>query len=139
MAQRGYNSNLASEFHVLSTLYRLGVDASLTLGNRKAVDIVVAYSRGDSATVEVKAIAGKDDWLVGNVPVQPKQRHFVVLVSYDNKIADPSFPPRCWIFRHEEVIPLIRTLGAVRYIRRRDVLDTAHTFEGRWSVLKESD
>lgn len=32
--QRGYNTNLASEFFVLSILYRLGLDASLTLGIR---------------------------------------------------------------------------------------------------------
>ncbi len=36
-----YNTNLASEFYVLSMLHRLGADASLTLGNKKAVDIIV--------------------------------------------------------------------------------------------------
>ena len=35
-----YNTNLASEFYVLSMLHRLGSDASLTLGNKKSVDIV---------------------------------------------------------------------------------------------------
>ena len=37
----GYNTNLAAEFHVLSMLHRLGADATLTLGNKKGVDIVV--------------------------------------------------------------------------------------------------
>ena len=37
--QRGYNTNLASEFYVLSMLYRCGLDASLTLGNKKSVDV----------------------------------------------------------------------------------------------------
>jgi hypothetical protein len=36
-----YNTNLASEFYVLSMLHRFGCDASLTLGNKKSVDIVV--------------------------------------------------------------------------------------------------
>ena len=36
-----YDTNLAAEFHVLSMLHRLGADASLTLGNKKAVDIIV--------------------------------------------------------------------------------------------------
>jgi len=40
--QSGYNSNRASEFHVLACLYRLGHDAALTLGNKKSVDIAVA-------------------------------------------------------------------------------------------------
>ncbi len=30
-----YNTNLAAEFHVLSTLHRLGHEATLTLGNKK--------------------------------------------------------------------------------------------------------
>ena len=34
-----YNTNMASEFYVLSMLHRIGVDAALTLGNKKAVDI----------------------------------------------------------------------------------------------------
>ena len=37
-----YNTNLAAEFFVLSTLHRLGADAALTLGNKKAVDIAIA-------------------------------------------------------------------------------------------------
>jgi hypothetical protein len=35
-----YNTNLAAEFYVLSLLHRLGADAALTLGNKKAVDII---------------------------------------------------------------------------------------------------
>ena len=42
--QRGYNTNLASEFYVLSMLYRLGFDANLTLGNKKSVDITVVLA-----------------------------------------------------------------------------------------------
>jgi hypothetical protein len=33
-----YNTNLAAEFYVLSILHRLGFDATMTLGNKKAVD-----------------------------------------------------------------------------------------------------
>ncbi|MEP7311556.1 MAG: hypothetical protein ABI859_03150 [Pseudomonadota bacterium] len=73
MKRSGYNTNLASEFYVISLLHRLGADANLTLGNKKSVDIVVVRQAGDAATVDVKAVAGKHDWLVGNVPVDPKQ------------------------------------------------------------------
>jgi hypothetical protein len=88
--------------------------------------------------VEVKAIAGKDDWLTGNLPSEPKLHHFVVLVAYDGLIGDPSFSPRCWIFRHEEVVPLMRvTRTGLRYLARKDVLRLAQHCEGRWSVLLE--
>ena len=48
----GYDTNLASEFYVLSVLYRLGMNASLTLGNKKAVDIMIARDAGDTVTIE---------------------------------------------------------------------------------------
>ena len=37
--KNSYNTGIASEYLVLSMLYRLGVDAYLTLGNRKSIDI----------------------------------------------------------------------------------------------------
>ena len=81
--QRGYNTNLASEFYVLSMLYRLGFDANLTLGNKKSVDIAVVFGPGHAITVDVKAVAGKMDWLMGSSPDLPKLNHYVVLVSYE--------------------------------------------------------
>ena len=53
-----YNTNLAAEFYVLSMLHRLGFDASLTLGNKKAVDVVVVRDSGNVMTVDVKGLAG---------------------------------------------------------------------------------
>ena len=49
-----YDTNLAAEYYVLSCLHRLGLSAALTLGNKKGVDIMIARSAGDAATVEVK-------------------------------------------------------------------------------------
>lgn len=71
-----YDTNLASEFYVLSSLYRLGMDASLTLGNKKSVDIVVVREAGDTITIDVKAVVGKYDWPVNNVKEQPQANHF---------------------------------------------------------------
>ena len=96
--QRGYNTNLASEFYVLSMLYRLGLDASLTLGNKKSVDISVVLGPGRVVTIDVKAVKAKMDWLMGSVPESPKSSHFVVLVSYEGKFSDTAREPRCWIF-----------------------------------------
>jgi hypothetical protein len=62
-----YNTNLAAEFYVLSMLYRLGADASLTLGNKKAVDIIVACTPGRTVTIDVKGVAGPHDWPCDNI------------------------------------------------------------------------
>jgi hypothetical protein len=54
MSDKTYNTNLASEFYVLAALHRLGLDAVLTLGNKKSVDLAVVRDAGDSVTVDVK-------------------------------------------------------------------------------------
>jgi hypothetical protein len=43
----GYNTNLAAGFQVLSVLQRLGAEATLSLTNKKTVDIVVVRKEGD--------------------------------------------------------------------------------------------
>ncbi|MCX7735386.1 MAG: hypothetical protein N2319_01620 [Candidatus Kapabacteria bacterium] len=55
MSEKGYNTNLAAEFYVLSILYRLGINAHLTLGNKKSVDIVVENDKG-LITIDVKGL-----------------------------------------------------------------------------------
>ncbi len=75
-----YDTNLAAEFYVLSVLHRLGAEANLTLGNKKAVDIVVVRDTGDTVTVDVKGLAGKTSWPVDNVK-EPGERYFICVCS----------------------------------------------------------
>jgi hypothetical protein len=135
--QRGYATNLASEFFVLSALYRLGLEANLTLGNKKGVDIVVAAGPGRAFTIEVKAVAGKNDWLVGQLGATPKAHHFVVLVCYENSFADPESPPNVWIFAHETILPLVKSSknGSTRYISRKQVRESFGANMRAWSIL----
>lgn len=39
MSEVKQNTNLASEYFILSCLYRVGANSYLTLGNKKSVDI----------------------------------------------------------------------------------------------------
>jgi hypothetical protein len=78
-----YNTNLAAEFYVLSMLYRLGFDATLTLGSKKSVDIVVVKESGDVLTIDVKRIAGTTLWPSDNVKKSEKN-HFLIFVSFLN-------------------------------------------------------
>jgi len=64
MSEAKYNTNLAAEFHVLLALHRLGADATLTVGNKKSVDIAVVQATGRSLTVDVKGLAGKTSGVV---------------------------------------------------------------------------
>jgi hypothetical protein len=96
MKQKSYNTNLASEYFVLSILYRKGIDAHLTLGNKKSVDIVIEKEDGSLLTIDVKGLAGKTCWPMDNFKKINKS-HFIILVAFLNKIDDHSVLPECWI------------------------------------------
>jgi hypothetical protein len=140
VAQRGYDTNLASEFYVLSVLYRLGLDASLTLGNKKRVDIAVIVEEGRTITIDVKGVAGKMDWMLGNSPPHAAPNHYVILVCYEGKIADPKLLPRVWIVPSVNLTPHVKTArnGKTRYVPRKAFLESpvSGTFENAWHLLK---
>jgi hypothetical protein len=49
-----YNTNLAAELYVLSMLHCLEIDASLTFGNKKAVNIVVVDDNKEIIMIDEK-------------------------------------------------------------------------------------
>lgn len=138
--QRGYATNLASEFYVLSALYRIGLAANLTLGNKKGIDIVVAGEPGKAFTIEVKAVAGKNDWLVGQLGMTPREHHFVVLVCYEGVFPDPDTRPNVWIFRHDQIVPFIKTskTGSARFISRKQVRESGTAHSQDWELLRQA-
>ncbi len=132
-----YNTNLASEFYVMSVLYRLGLEAHLTLGNKKAVDIVVVRAPGGTVTIDVKAVVGKTDWLAGNAASVPRANHFVVLLTYEGKFSQIMENPRAWVFPHEEFIGLVKSAqppSTMKYVPRSQVLKLTR-WESAWDLL----
>ena len=101
-----YNTNLAAEFYALSMLYRLGFDASLTLGNKKAVDIVVVRNSGDVVTVDVKGLAGTTSWPVDNVK-KIARNHFLIFVSFLGKMNNHAVQPEVYIVPSKSLSPLV--------------------------------
>lgn len=141
MKKNGYNTNLASEFHVISLLHRLGLDANLTLGNKKAVDIVVVRHAGDAVTIDVKAVAGRVDWLVGNVPTAPKENHFVVLLTYDGKFENVHELPRVWVIPHAQLLQLVKSAkppSTMKYVSRSEVTKLTQ-YEDAWRLIAEKN
>ncbi len=115
-----YNTNLAAEFHVLSILHRLGAEATLTLGNRKSVDVVVICATGEAITVDVKGLAGKTAWPIDNV--KPKENHFLVFVTYLDKITDPTVVPEVYVVPSVAVPDLTYSAPGGRKVMRLDKL-----------------
>lgn len=110
-----YNTNLAAEFYVLSVLHRLGAEANLTLGNKKSVDIVVIRDAGDTATIDVKGLAGKTCWPIDNFR-GPKKNHFLVFVCFLDKISDPAVLPEIYVVPSARVSKLRYTSPAGRKV-----------------------
>lgn len=133
-----YNTSLAAEFYVLSMLHRIGLDANLTLGNKKAVDIAIIRAEGDAYTVDVKGTSGSDTWLVGNV--HARERHFVVLVAFLRKMADPTILPEVYVIPSMELCrtnnPLITvTPKGWRMVYAKTMRTHGKQFRDAWLLL----
>ena len=135
MSDKAYNTNLASEFYVLSALHRLGLDAVLTLGNKKSVDLAVVRDAGDSVTVDVKGLAGKTSWPVDNVK-EAKKQHFLVFVCYCGKIDEIEVLPEVWIIPSTKLAPFIyHAPGGRKVVPRSKLLQDAKEFRNAWSLI----
>jgi len=96
--ENNYNTNLASEYLIMSLLHRAGKEAYLTIGNKKSADIIVKTNSGAICVIEVKGVNKNLDWLIGNSGVLPSAPNkFYALVGYNGKIDDLSAPPKFYL------------------------------------------
>ena len=95
---KGYNTNLASEYYILSALYRQGFDAYITLGNKKGIDIILNLNDKKQITIDVKGLQGKTLFPLDNVDERVrKPNHFIVFISFLNKMDDPLVLPEIYV------------------------------------------
>lgn len=135
MTQRGYNTNLASEFHVLSILHRLGLEAMLTLGNKKSVDIVVLHDNARVLSVDVKGLAGKSGWPIDNCR-GARADHFLAFVCYAGRISDPVFAPEVWIVPSMHLDSLTyKAPGGRRVVQRGTLRSRGAAYLNAWGLL----
>ena len=132
-----YDTNLAAEFYVLSMLHRLGADAALTLGNKKAVDIIVAPTPGRTVTIDVKGGAGPPDWPCDNIRLPAPGTHFLVLVSFERKIADPYKVPSVWVVPANEIEPFITAYEVRKVVVRSAIRSQGAKYLHSWSRILE--
>ena len=104
---KGQNTGMAGEFAVMEKLFRLGHQASLTLGNAKTVDIFTKSPSGKIYQVSVKAIRGGGKWGVGITDYSPEVSLIFVLLHYaafDNLQTHPGV----WVVPARDVMRLRR-------------------------------
>lgn len=119
------SSNIASEFLVASQLNRLGLIVTLTLGNTKEIDLLIANSNNKKFSIDVKGLKNKTNWTVKE-PEKPRNDHFFVLVCYKNKFGDVDYMPEFYIIPSTEVKELLTywsgsdTVTCIDYKKLRD-------------------
>jgi hypothetical protein len=132
-----YDTNLASEFYVLSLLHRLGAEPSLTLANKKAIDIYVAAPNDEFRTIDVKGIAGKYDWPASNVKETSRSNHFYVLVCFEGSIEDPTTLPSVWVIPGTKISQFIEKYRTRTNISRSLVRNKGGIYLNAWSQILE--
>ena len=132
-----YNTNLAAEFWVLSTLYRLGAEANLTLGNKKSVDILIFRDSAPLISVDVKGLADAYDWPADNVKITDDPNHFYVLLSFEGGILNPSTGPSVWIIPSDQIRPFIKPYRTRTVVSRSLVKKNGSEFRNAWGPFTD--
>lgn len=124
----GYDTGVASEYYVLSLLYRKGYEAYITSGNKKSVDIRVVHN-GQTLSIDVKAVQGYTSLIVNNV--HAKDNHYIVFLIYNNKFRDVSIMPELYIMPSDHVDRVAKSYGEQRRITK----GTIQQYRDRWDYF----
>lgn len=134
-----YYLNLVGEYAVCSELAKRKIQANLTLGNKKSIDIIILTDKNKAVTIEVKT-SNKNRFVTGFFQKYKTQEtphpDFWVLVAIDK-----TFNTRFFILSHEELakIQMVRNKitswaenkGGVDNVLVEHVID----FENSWNKL----
>lgn len=129
MRANSFNTGIASEYLILSILYRLELEAYVSQGNKKSIDIRVIRKDGTPISIDVKSVRGYSSLVVNNV--ESKQNHFIVFVVYNNKFEQPEYFPNIYIVPSEFLKNITED-----YNGEKRVLKTAlSSYKSRWEFI----
>lgn len=132
-----YQTGIAAEFYALSALYRLGIDANMTLGNRKAVDILAINEHDVSITIDVKGLAGKTGWPVDNVK-EGKRTHFLIFICFLGTIEDLQSLPEVYVVPSLDLAQLIyQAPGGRRLVQLSKLRQAGNQYRNAWSLITQ--
>lgn len=126
-----FDTGAAAEYFVLSQLYRLGLEAYISQGNKKAIDIRVIQESGNPISIDVKAVRGYSSLVVNNV--ECRDGHFIVFVIYNNKFDELLVFPDVYIVPSLKVPELIS-----QFKEEKRVMKGALTgYKNEWRLLTD--
>ena len=132
MRANTFNTGIASEYLILSKLYRLDLEAYISQGNKKSVDIRVIKENGETISIDVKSVRGYSSLVVNNVV--PKENHFLVFVIYNNKFEDLDSHPDIFIVPSQKIRePLVSTFKKEKRIMKGKLAE----YKDKWNLLTD--
>jgi hypothetical protein len=125
-----FDTGIAAEYFVLSQIYRLGLEAYISQGNKKAIDIRVIQENGNPISVDVKAVRGYSSLVVNNV--KTRENHFIAFVIYNNKFEDDLTHPGIYI------VPSLEVPSITQHFKeeRRVMKGRLKKYLNNWNVLR---
>jgi hypothetical protein len=124
-----FNTGIAAEYFILSQLYRLGIEAYISQGNKKAIDIRVIKENGTPISIDVKAVRDYSSLVVNNV--ESKKNHFLVFVTYNKKFENLDVMPQVFIVPSNKVSKITKTYKDEKRVQKTEVIP----YQDRWDLL----
>jgi len=126
-----YNTGVASEYYVLSLLFRKGYEAYVTLGNKKSVDLRVVHE-DRTFSIDVKAVQGYSSLIVNNVAY--KSNHYIIFLIYNNKFEDVTTIPDLYVVPSIQLKDITKKYKDQKRVFKKDLLK----FKDNWQCLFEN-
>ena len=125
-----FDTGVAAEYFVLSQIYRLGLEAYISQGNKKAIDIRVIQENGNPISVDVKAVRGYSSLVVNNV--KTSESHYIAFVIYNNKFEDVLTQPEVFI------VPSLEVPSITQHFKKekRVMKGSLEKYLNNWTVIK---
>ena len=125
-----FNTGIASEYLILSKLYRLELEAYVSQGNKKSIDIRVITDEGEPISIDVKSVRGYSSLVVNNV-IDAKN-HYLVFVIYNNKFSEIDIVPDIYILPSSKIKNLKSSFGK----EDRVMKGALQAYKDKWEYFK---
>jgi hypothetical protein len=123
--------DLAAKFHVLSVLYRLGAEATVSAGSQKDVDIAVVHKPGEVFTIDVKVAHDAKSWRIDDFPVD--RTHFVVFVYFSGRTSVAQSMPKSYVLNSRVLHSWAKEHDGL--IEAKELFKTAQDAREAWDRL----
>jgi hypothetical protein len=130
-------TGLAGELFVAAELLKRGLQASITFGNAKAIDILACNSEtGRTFTVQVKALRRKNWFLINRESINPKHIYVFVLLNEPGISVEYYIVPGHVLKEHPERFGRGFAADRMPGIEPKDLVREG--FRDRWNVFLDA-